>query len=351
MPVVTMMSDTSGGAGFSDIRGLALDDNGHAVVDDAGEEHIEVFDSAGQLLYTFGRPGAGPGELRGSCCVNLRQTGHLWVQEGGNRRYSAFELGTSGARYLGSVGMPSGPTGMLDRVPLDATDRPTHFGIASLDERGAIQLTHYVLRDSSTWQLLDTLKSPSPESLGAVIVRNSGSGGEGVSVFQAPFSPRALWALGFNGGYASATSSAYDVRIVGEHGRLEKRIRHPAQAVALSDQERRRGERIISAIAQRRPDVAKRLELPESKPVLHAICMDIDRRLWVQLETAQGADGIADVYDGHGTWLFRVAWPGAIDLSLCAARGDAALGTTTDSLGLQHVVRLRLVPNTSGSGH
>ena len=234
---------------------------------------------------------------------------------------------------------------------LDATDRPAHFGIASLDEQGAIQLTHYVLRDSSTWQLLDTLKSPSPESLGAVIVRNSGSGGEGVSVFQVPFSPRALWALGFNGGYASAISSAYDVRIVGEHGRLGWRIRHPAQAVALSDQERRRGERIINAIAQRRPDVAKRLELPESKPVLHAICMDIDRRLWVQLETAQGADGIADVYDDHGTWLFRAAWPGAIDLSLCAARGDAALGTTTDSLGLQHVVRLRFAPSTSSTGH
>jgi hypothetical protein len=68
-------------------------------------------------------------------------------------------------------------------------------------------------------------------------------------------------------------------------------------------------------------------------------------RLWAQVWTHRSrGENEAHVYVEDGTLQFTATWPIGVDLSYGAIRGRTALGTTTDEVGVERVVRVRFAP-------
>lgn len=73
-------SDEPGPYLFSQIYGLALDTAGRIYLAEAQANEVRVFGPTGVHLYSIGRTGSGPGELKRPCCLAFDPDGRLWVQ-------------------------------------------------------------------------------------------------------------------------------------------------------------------------------------------------------------------------------------------------------------------------------
>jgi hypothetical protein len=115
----------------------------------------------------------------------------------------------------------------------------------------------------------------------------------------------------------------------------------------LSDEQRQRAATIRTAIAKRHPEVAEKLKIPDARPQIENLCVDLDSNLWIQFASPEPGFRYADIYDSSGHLTATRSWPDNVELTRCAATGARALGVSTDSVGLQHVVVLRFAKDTS----
>ena len=90
---------------FGRITGLTEDSQGRIYVADYEAGEVRVFAPDGQHLFTFGGKGAGPGELASPCCLAWAPDGSLWVRDGGNQRYSGFDVGATAAVFRSALPM------------------------------------------------------------------------------------------------------------------------------------------------------------------------------------------------------------------------------------------------------
>jgi DNA-binding beta-propeller fold protein YncE len=91
-------------------QGLALDEEDHVWVADAGNHRIQVFDGEGTLLQCWGTSGSGPGELYYPYSLALAPGDTLYVCEYGNHRVQKF---TRDGRSLGCWGTHGRGEGQL----------------------------------------------------------------------------------------------------------------------------------------------------------------------------------------------------------------------------------------------
>ncbi|MBN1272178.1 MAG: 6-bladed beta-propeller [Candidatus Aminicenantes bacterium] len=80
----------SGPFQFSNMRQVGVDEQDRIFILDDKESHIKLFDSEGGYLFTFGKPGQGPGELNGPRRMCIRKNQALVSEYG--RRLSYFSL-------------------------------------------------------------------------------------------------------------------------------------------------------------------------------------------------------------------------------------------------------------------
>jgi hypothetical protein len=237
--------------------------------------------------------------------------------------------------------MPNGGSGLFDRISW-SNGGLVHIGAAGVDSSGRFLFARNILHDSGAWAAIDTILSPLPESLGAVVKRTThGAGSAGLSVLQLPFAPRALWSFGPGTQYVQVISSSYDVTVFGPHHAHVWSATRQLPVRALSDSQRQYAADIRALIARRDPDNAKRLEIPSVQPQVENLCTDPDGHLWVQFASPLPAMRMADVYDSAGRLLTTRAWPDTVDMSLCTARGTQALGLASDSVGIERAVLLQ----------
>ena len=87
-PITTWDGSSSGSGPFNQPKGIAVDRNGHVYVADSGNNRVEVFDSSGNFLSSFGSgPGGGPGEFGyGPEGIALDCSGHIYVSDPTNNR-------------------------------------------------------------------------------------------------------------------------------------------------------------------------------------------------------------------------------------------------------------------------
>lgn len=91
-------------------QNLAIDQNDHVWVADAGNHRIQVFDTEGRLLDLWGVEGSEPGELSYPYDIELASDGTVFVCEYGNHRVQHF---TRDGRSLGCWGSPGRKEGQL----------------------------------------------------------------------------------------------------------------------------------------------------------------------------------------------------------------------------------------------
>ena len=71
-------------------RGVAVDDQGYVLVGDSGNNRIQIFQSDGTFVRSFGCWGSGDGEFKGLEGVAVMSNGNVLVCDRENHRVQVF---------------------------------------------------------------------------------------------------------------------------------------------------------------------------------------------------------------------------------------------------------------------
>lgn len=83
------------------VLGMAVDKEGNVYVSNAGLHQVRKYDPTGQILLTWGAPGAAPGQFNAPSGIAIDRTGTIYIADPGNFRIQKFDpMGD----YLGQWG-------------------------------------------------------------------------------------------------------------------------------------------------------------------------------------------------------------------------------------------------------
>ncbi len=340
---------------FGVVGSLAADDDLNVYVLDTQAQHVRVFDSAGTYLRTLGGRGEGPGEFRFAEAVALLPDGRLIVRDPGNQCVVVFG---SGGDRTGQWGYRAGNM-YFGRSPLhtDAAGR-TFLSTRDLSREG-FRMQIVVLGPDGT--PVDTLPEPAidhdPPTLSAI-------GNSMIVSREVPFSPEYLWAIHRSGGFLTGFSAEYRIELQRDDGVL--RIERAGDPVPVAEEERvAMRESVEGSMRSTQPDWSwDGPPIPRHKPFFYELVAGRDGRIWVRVATeAHPADNENhdpenpssqavvwreplryDVFEPDGTYLGAVAAPEGFEHDRAPVfDGDHVWAVTEDELGVERVVRYRIV--------
>jgi hypothetical protein len=323
---------------FGNVSGLLLLADGRILVADNTTHDVRVFDGDGRYRFTIGRRGAGPGDLTRPCCLTSAADGQLWIRDVGNRRYSIFDIASTGAKFVRTLrSHVASPQALSSRINWDLQGRIVDIGqISEAVERAFIDRGGNVAR----W---DTLRSPPSESLAVMRIQRRVEGGVATYWYYQPYGAYSLRAFGPSGETADAVSSNYAVTWFDAERRRITLIQRAVTGPELSRREQRIAneelDRIVKDNGVSKASLA--FGVPRRKAPLLDLGFDLDGRLWVEKTVPDGQPREADVYDRRGALLAVMTWPSHIRLNSRTVRGQTAVGVAVDSLGTNTIVRLR----------
>ena len=329
--------------------GLAGNADGDLFLSDTQGKRVLRYDSTGTFVRSYGREGAGPGELRFPMAVRLGPGDSIWVTDTGNRRITIYDAADGGSRTLG---------------PANAQNpSPTQIALAGghLYQLGAIAFSGSgrgadeppptpLLRSTLDGTPLDTLWLGSPQRWNTVTLRS----GTSMTMIMIPetFAPQFRWAVLSDGRVVVSDSVNYVLHIVAPDGTLERTIRRdpPARATTDADREAAREEertRAANASGLTGSDefLRQRLEsmtFADVIPRITNLAVDPQDRIWVgvSVDTPEKTERI-DVYDASGRLIGEIRDPAFFPRLLYGPGLAARL--TTDELDVDQVVVMRVV--------
>lgn len=342
---------------FGMVAGVVPAPNGGWYVADALAHEIRRFDEAGTPVATVGRRGEGPGEFQAINGIGATDAGTLIVWDGANGRLTFFDDGgavDSTLRVPGGYGDPESlvvnPSGEVYVVVAPSRRDGIPAGRADWVR---------IVNGSFNWQA----STPFPDFEG-VKYALSGAGG-----YYRPFTRETLWALDVRGRLYVARNDEYRIRIseLGKH--IGDRGRSDVEVVRVSAEEKDQWE-VISRYMERRAaelpfDVDTSYPpIPDTKPFLRAIRVDLDERLWVsrytptiyrpydalerqdRMERDKEFDYVWrdlplwDVFSANGEYLGDIVLP--FNTSLYGSRGSLLWGVQDGPLREPYVVVWRM---------
>lgn len=333
--VVIGSVDDEGPTAFGLIKGLVALDDGRIAVLDAMAQEIRIFAPDGTHLRTFGRKGAGPGEMQDANGMVLGPDGLIRVHDPRNVRISFFHPDSG---FVRSHRIPIASWGWIwDGV---------------VDSAGKVWEPQYAILDGEEWDILRGLDGEGNWSDTVRLQKREERprdppGGyrweipNGVRFAPIPFWPRGAGVYDPRGHFWHKRPHENDYRIfrvtppadttlVFESGR-------PAMPVTAAERD--------SAIAALRASGAPALDwskIPSEKPIVEGLFVDASGRVWVRVATPDTLvtydvflpDGR---YDGTAVTSLRIPqwWSPLV-------RGDRVYTLVTDELDVQYVVRARI---------
>ena len=343
---------------FGSIWSIAVDDDRGVYVFDGQAQHIRVFDSAGGYVQTLGRRGEGPGEFGSAEAIAFLPDGRLVVRDPRNMRVQVFDPGTRDSdqwRY--------DPGNMGSDEPLHTDARGRTFVLAQDRSRPGFVKQFIVMGPDG--MPFDTLPQPSSDQRQPRLTGEYTSGGARIShSASVPFTPEFLWTVHPNGHFLTGVSAEYRVDLPSDDGVL--RVERASDPVAVSDAEREyEREGLTRSMRARIPDWSwNGPPIPDHKPFFKTLVAGRDGRIWVMLST-EGQPVEHENYDPDNPSFEAVTWrepirydvfePDGTYLGVVAApddfvtrpepifNGDHVWAVTEDELGVERVVRYRIV--------
>ena len=153
--------------GLRNPRDIWVDADDQAYVADFGSDVVRVFDAAGRLVRTIGRPGAGPGELRRPLGVTIDAAGHVLVTDSGNHRVQVFTKAGTFVSSFGGAGREPGRFQSPHGIAVSASGR---LFVADRDSR-RVQI---LANDGSPTATIDRATDGSTFTPIGVCVRGNG---------------------------------------------------------------------------------------------------------------------------------------------------------------------------------
>lgn len=330
---------------FGWIFSIAVDDERNVYVFDYQAQHVAVFDAEGNHLETLGGRGEGPGEFMRAEAIAMLPDGRLVVRNPGNQRVEVFgpEPGRNEQWRYPAGGLTTFTalyTDMHGRTLVPIVDQSR-----SLSSPGISVTQLLVLGPDGT--PVDTLAQPTHPSPTEV----------------RPFTPRFQWTFHPSGHFLTGMPSEYRIDLARDDGVL--RIERAADPVPVVDEERAHArERMVRSRRETDPGWSwSGPPVPRQKPFFRSLRAGWDGRIWVRVS----AEGYAvenenhdpedpasmpviwrepvryDVFEPDGTYLGVVAPPDGTTLSTAVFDGDHVWAVTEDELGVERVVRFRIV--------
>jgi len=326
---------------FGRVSGIAEAVDGQIFVSDTDQHIIRVFDHEGTFQRYIGREGEGPGEFGRPCCIAFGPDGHLWIRDSSNGRYATFDVTAERDTPEVTIRMSHFDGGLYAPITFLPDGSLVDVG-HNRDADGTSGLWRAALSGDGTVQDRILVEEPSPEAQGTIVRDQAVAGGMARYYFPQPFGPTSLVAHGPDGVWATAASSQYVVTL--RRGGETSEIRGPSYegpTLSVGEQERAR-ERVLAYVTRGGGSPSDYPEIPERKTPLAGLFFDQTGRIWVEVSVQEGEDHRADIYDGRGQLVETRIWPGHVSLRFPAWLGeDSALGISTDTLGVQRVVRVR----------
>ncbi|MXW16862.1 MAG: 6-bladed beta-propeller [Gemmatimonadetes bacterium] len=343
---------------FGSISSIAVNDNRDLYVLDGQAQHVRVFDSAGAYVATLGRRGEGPGEFGYAEAIALLPDGRLVVRDSRNQRISVFgpdpgqtdhwgfDSGNSGSNYPLHTDV-QGRT-YLNTRDLSSTDGARHIIVIGPDG------TH-----------LDTLPEPSsPYEWPMLTAEHTAEWGTSSTNAFVPFSPAFQWTVHPSGHFVTGLPSEYRINVPRDDGVLG--IERTTDPPPIRDEERTRArERVVRSMRNTDPDWSwTGPPIPEHKPFYQQLLAGRNGRIWVRLVTEghrvenedydpedPRSEHVTweeplryDVFEPDGTYLGTVVPPDEFSPYVNPVfDGDYVWGVTRDELGVERVVRFRIV--------
>ena len=346
---------------FGEVGSIAVDDDRNVYVLDEQAQEVRVFDAQGVHVRRLAQRGQGPGELTWADAIALLPDGRLVVRDG-DRRMHLLDPGTGGREEWNQEGGWAFPYGS-HRLWTDAAGRihtlrlDLRLGMeGSLTGKGRIII---VLGPDGT--PLDTLPPPDI-GFDYALLRTSNSSA------RVPFSPLVAWVGHPHGGFVSGLSTDYRIDVPFEEGIL--RIERAYDPIPVSPGEREHFRASLEEeMRYRDPDWRWNAPpIPETKPVFTSLHIGRDGRIWVKLSAEAEAvenddydpeDSSSmpkswtyprrfDVFEPDGSYLGAVSAPeDFLPFPNPIFNGDHVWGVTRDDLGVERVVRYRIVRGSS----
>ena len=343
---------------FGSIWSIAVDDDRNVYAFDGQAHHVRVYDPEGVYVETLGRRGEGPGEFRSAQAIGVLPDGRLVVRDSGNKRVAVFGPGPGQTDHWG---YDPGNSGSNSPLP---TDRQGRTYLITRDLSQTDWVMHIIVLGPDGTHL-DTLPEPSsPFEPPVVTAEGEVEGGYGTYTVPVPFAPSFTWAIHPSGHFVSGLSDEYRIEVARDDGIL--RIERTTDPAPVHDDEG----------ARQRESLERRMQsnipgwtwggpsIPEHKPFYSELVAGRDGRIWVRLWTeahpVENEDYDPedprservfwreplryDVFEPDGTYLGVVAPPDDFTPFVTPVfDGDHVWAVTRDELGVQRVVRYRIV--------
>lgn len=319
------------------VTGVAVLRDGRVAVANRGDATIRLYDSSGEIVWSAGRQGDGPGEFRDLRGVLIRN-GELWAYQSLPHPIHVFSMT---GEYQRSVPTPSwsGPwlMGVLADGAVVATGRPT----GSSESPVFSQVSPLVIfRDGG----LDTLAVlPANQTV------NTSLGPE----WQA-LGPTLAVAASEDHVYAGF-GATWDIGVWDQSGELVRRVQRDWVPVQITSSQRQAYGRSLTEQGEGDPrleeayrQLAEEMIYPSSFPAFDRIVPDGSGRLWVQRPQVEPPWSEAidynpvrphpshwDLFDPDGAWLGTLTVPARFRVMDVGV--DYVAGVAKDDLDVEKI--------------
>jgi len=328
---------------------------------DSQVPELRAYDANGAYLATYGRPGEGPGELKGpDGGLAVLSDGRILVRDPGNGRIQTF---TADGEADAEWGVVRG--GFHTSSPLWSDREDNVYVNVLLDPDADVRDWRTGLaRIQSNGMAADTLEPPDTGFESPTIeARVESKEGVSVSTNGVPFSASQNWALHPGGYFVHGISTSYALTLNKPNGPL--RIERAYEAVPVAAGEREARERSITRnMRSMKPDWRwNGPAIPDEKPPYRDFYVGRDGRIWVQVHQAAHEEEnpdfdpreedsqptrwrepiVFDVFGEDGTYFGRVNTPdGFSNYPTPVFDRENVWAVTRDALGVQRLVRFRI---------
>ncbi len=333
---------------------LAGDASGDLYLIDRTGMRVLGYDRAGAFLGSWGREGAGPGELQMPIGLGVGRGDTLWVLDGSNQRITLLPIDSEAEPS--SIPFPPGSSMMGGRIIPVVDGAYGVFAMFSFrpgDDAGPpprplVRLGRDGVASDTVWE------APAPKFDQVEV-----TSGNRVMVMMAQqsFAPGFHWDRFADGSFALAEGPEYDIRVVGPDGLERFRIQRApaARPTTPADEEFERDRLREASTTGTFPGaeemMEKRLEaltFAEVVPRLTGLAVDTQNRLWVGVSvTRPGETDRIDVYGADGSLLGEILEP---EFFPDLIYGDGLVARiTADELDVQQIVVYELVDGGSAA--
>jgi hypothetical protein len=337
-PVTVIGNIEEGPDAFGRVMSFVADADLNIYVADVFASEIRVFDPSGRHLRTFGRKGAGPGEIGSP--YSLGWVGDsLAVHDLGNARIGLFSpvgdwMGQWRAQSI------TGP-----EIRLRQGSPGDLYGFAGRRINDQFEVGYHHLSAAGSGDTIPFPESPHEQPTGPLCESRQATSFQAITFFGIPFGARHRHTPGPDNTIAAAWTPEYRIAFLDTDGDTVRVVEREYVHQPISDAEWEEGTREWREFREEHPGAdcnPSRQARPATKPAIRHFFFDSSGRMWVESYAASGTTAF-DVFDPTGRLLGSMPVPPRDTTVWPYVEQDRLMVVTKDSLDVPYVNVFRIV--------